>query len=188
MGFVCLLQSFYAGSTLIENLTMALLNPTVLLQHKLLKLPTVITRYTPDLVLEQLIAAGLNHLMATEIAQGELDFLQRKMACVNITDLNFCFSATLLENKIHVRVPAREAEVTLRTDQQALLEMLHAEIDPDTLFFQRRLLITGDTELGLELKNLIDRLELADRIPPALMKLISCIHSRQQQLAAEQAN
>lgn len=78
MGFVWLLQSFYAGTTLIENLTMALLNPAVLLQHKLLKLPAVITRYTPDLVLEQLIAAGLNHLMATEIAQGNWIFCSVK--------------------------------------------------------------------------------------------------------------
>jgi predicted lipid carrier protein YhbT len=31
--------------------------------------------------------------------------------------------------------------------------------DPDTLFFQRRLAIEGDTECGLILKNLLDALE-----------------------------
>ena len=31
--------------------------------------------------------------------------------------------------------------------------------DPDTLFFQRRLSIEGDTELGLEVKNLMDNIE-----------------------------
>ncbi|MEF1206178.1 ubiquinone anaerobic biosynthesis accessory factor UbiT, partial [Photobacterium damselae] len=32
--------------------------------------------------------------------------------------------------------------------------------DPDTLFFQRRLRIEGDTELGLEVKNLMDSIDL----------------------------
>ena len=32
--------------------------------------------------------------------------------------------------------------------------------DPDTLFFERRLLIEGDTETGLRLKNLLDAVEL----------------------------
>jgi len=31
--------------------------------------------------------------------------------------------------------------------------------DPDTLFFRRRLVIEGDTELGLGVKNLIDSLD-----------------------------
>ncbi len=40
--------------------------------------------------------------------------------------------------------------------------------DPDTLFFQRRLTISGDTELGLQLKNLMDATDfspLFDKIP-----------------------
>ena len=41
--------------------------------------------------------------------------------------------------------------------------------DPDSLFFQRRLRIEGDTELGLELKNLLDGLDL-DSLP-GLVKL-----------------
>ena len=32
--------------------------------------------------------------------------------------------------------------------------------DPDTLFFDRRLLIEGDTETGLRLKNMLDAIEL----------------------------
>ena len=32
-------------------------------------------------------------------------------------------------------------------------------IDPDTLFFQRKLLVTGNTELGLQVKNFLDELD-----------------------------
>jgi hypothetical protein len=41
--------------------------------------------------------------------------------------------------------------------------------DPDTLFFNRRLLIEGDTDLGLRVKNMLDGVELeaAARAMPA---------------------
>ena len=34
--------------------------------------------------------------------------------------------------------------------------------DPDRLFFQRRIIIDGDVELGLHTKNLLDSLEWDD--------------------------
>jgi predicted lipid carrier protein YhbT len=43
--------------------------------------------------------------------------------------------------------------------------------DPDTLFFQRRLVIEGDTELGLYVKNLMDAIEL-EQMPKALRMLL----------------
>lgn len=147
---------------------------------RLVKLPEKITRYTPDFILEQVIASALNHLLGKELSAGELDFLERKLATVNIRDLNFSFTVTAYDKRIKVMIPAQISEVTLRTDQQSLLEMLHNEVDPDTLFFQRRLLITGNTELGLYLKNFIDSLELMGRIPAPVMKLISLIHKQSQ--------
>lgn len=46
--------------------------------------------------------------------------------------------------------------------------------DPDTLFFQRRLTIAGDTELGLQLKNLMD----ATDFEPLLQHLPQGLRSR----------
>jgi len=43
--------------------------------------------------------------------------------------------------------------------------------DPDTLFFQRRLKIEGDTELGLEVKNLIDAIDI-DQLPSSVHSLV----------------
>jgi predicted lipid carrier protein YhbT len=37
-----------------------------------------------------------------------------------------------------------------------LFRLIRAETDADTLFFQRRLRISGDTELGLIVKNWLD--------------------------------
>ena len=44
--------------------------------------------------------------------------------------------------------------------------------DPDTQFFQRRITIEGDTELGLEVKNLIYSLD-PDRLPAAVNRLLN---------------
>lgn len=41
----------------------------------------------------------------------------------------------------------------------AYLQMLARQEDPDTLFFNRELEITGDTELGLIVKNMLDAIE-----------------------------
>lgn len=40
------------------------------------------------------------------------------------------------------------------------LYLARGDEDPDTLFFQRRLRIEGDVELGLRLKNLLDATDL----------------------------
>ena len=41
----------------------------------------------------------------------------------------------------------------------AYLQLLARQEDPDTLFFNRELEITGDTELGLLVKNMLDAVE-----------------------------
>jgi len=41
----------------------------------------------------------------------------------------------------------------------AYLQLMARQEDPDTLFFSRELEVTGDTELGLLVKNLLDAIE-----------------------------
>ena len=52
------------------------------------------------------------------------------------------------------------ADVTFTATAADLLRMATRRTDPDTLFFERRLAIEGDTETGLKLKNLLDAVEL----------------------------
>lgn len=67
-----------------------------------------------------------------------------------------------------VRVAARLDDFVLLANQQA---------DPDTLFFQRRLVIEGDTELGLVVKNLIFGSELAG-MPATIARLMMQVRDR----------
>ena len=52
------------------------------------------------------------------------------------------------------------ADVTFQAPMSAYLQLMLRQEDPDTLFFNRRLLIEGDTELGLAMKNMLDGIEL----------------------------
>ncbi len=51
------------------------------------------------------------------------------------------------------------ADVTFAATADDFLSLVLRREDPDTLFFARRLLIEGDTELGLFIKNTLDALE-----------------------------
>ena len=59
--------------------------------------------------------------------------------------------------------PPAAVDLSFSANLAAYLQLLARQEDPDTLFFNRELEITGDTELGLLVKNLLDSLE----IPPA---------------------
>jgi predicted lipid carrier protein YhbT len=55
-----------------------------------------------------------------------------------------------------VPVPFGAADVTIRASLSDYLALALRRQDPDSLFFSRRLVIEGDTALGLILKNALD--------------------------------
>jgi predicted lipid carrier protein YhbT len=65
-------------------------------------------------------------------------------------------------------------DLTVSATARDFLLLLGRREDPDTLFFSRRLLSEGDTELGLVVKNLLDALDPEDvlrRLPMPLARM-----------------
>ncbi|HEX8012057.1 MAG TPA: SCP2 sterol-binding domain-containing protein [Casimicrobiaceae bacterium] len=58
------------------------------------------------------------------------------------------------------RPAAAPADVTISACVADFALLATRRADPDTLFFERRLLVEGDTETGLWLKNMLDGIEL----------------------------
>ena len=62
-------------------------------------------------------------------------------------------------------------DLTISATARDFLLLLSRREDPDTLFFSRRLVSEGDTELGLTVKNLLDALDpetILRRLPAPL--------------------
>src|SRR3990172_9342320 len=60
---------------------------------------------------------------------------------------------------------AANSDLTLTATAQDFLALALRREDPDTLFFSRRLVMEGDTELGLLVKNTLDALEFKPALP-----------------------
>ena len=84
-------------------------------------------------------------------------------------DLNLAFEVSF-NGKWQVRA-LTDAQVTFSANSAELILVAAAKEDPDTLFFQRKLSIEGDTELGLEVKNLLLSIEFASMPTPIRLSI-----------------
>ena len=100
------------------------------------------------------------------LADDELEFLEQRWLKVEVRDLGLKWFVTVNEGKLQVS-QHQDADVSFSADANDLILIAARKEDPDTLFFQRRLRIEGDTELGLYVKNLMDAIDL-DAMPKPL--------------------
>jgi len=116
----------------------------------------------------------LNQAFREPLHHGELDFLEGAKVRIRVTDLNIDWlisveseSFTPIERELDddVRISGESPDFILLATRQA---------DPDTLFFQRRIRIEGDTELGLGVKNTMDSMDWDD-LPLPLRRLLQGI-------------
>ena len=123
---------------------------------KMLRIPL---QFAPFMIKKQMLQQILNWQFHHALAEGELNFLEGRFLGIEIGDVNLTWVTTIQNGQLAVLQDA-EADVWFRGDANDLLLVAARRLDPDTLFFQRRLVIEGDTELGLEVKNLMDAIEL----------------------------
>ncbi|MFA9439731.1 SCP2 domain-containing protein [Uliginosibacterium sp. sgz301328] len=134
-----------------------------------------IGRHLPRRPFGDALALALTVMRRTGNLPGDLDFLEGKTVCIKVSDLGI--EARVQVNGERFRAAASsEADVSFQASSLDYARVALREEDPDTLFFQRRLRIEGDTELGLALKNLLDSIE-----PPAwLMRALAAIRPAQR--------
>ncbi|WP_133407764.1 ubiquinone anaerobic biosynthesis accessory factor UbiT [Parashewanella tropica] len=143
--------------------------PSSVAQQLLVRIPQVgkqVHSFIPFSIKQKMIKEVLTHLLKEQMEDEELEFLEGKWVAIKVTDFNFNFDVSF-DGKWLIRQP-QQADVTFCANSDALIEVAAGKEDPDTLFFQRQLTIEGDTELGLEVKNLLLSIEMDEQ--PALMK------------------
>lgn len=130
-------------------------------------------RLLPNRVQNYLVLQQVNRLAEDFIDSGDLDFMDNKIAQIEIRDAGIRWYLTKQRKRlVMLDKPFIQADVIFSAEVNALVLMASQKVDPDMLFFNRRLQVTGDTELGLEIKNLIDQFDLNNLDRP-IQKLLT---------------
>jgi len=117
------------------------------------------------------MARVLNRLFAPEMQDEELDFLDQRIMLITVPDARLSYRITLREGQLQAADPSQPFDLSIEGNIYDFLLLATRREDADTLFFNRRLKLGGDTELGLYVKNFLDALELDDRLGPFLKLL-----------------
>lgn len=133
-------------------------------------LMSVPVKLTPFALQRQVLEQVLSWQFRQALADGELEFLEGRWLSITVRDIGLKWYTSVENDKLIVSEDA-QADVSFSADASDLLMIAARKQDPDTLFFQRRLVIEGDTELGLYVKNLMDAIEL-EQMPKALRVML----------------
>lgn len=122
-------------------------------------------RALPPRLQQRLLERAMAAVLAAPMADGSLAFMEGRRLGIDVTDLGLHWVVELRDGRLQATDAAAEASVRgTATDLLLLASRLE---DADTLFFQRRLVLTGDVELGLTARNTLDRLPW-ESVPLAL--------------------
>ncbi len=139
----------------------------VLAGPSLLSVPV---KLAPFALKRQVLEQVLRWQFQQALADGELEFLEGRWLSIEVRDIGLQWFTSVENGQLIVRQSAN-ADVSFSADASDLLMIAARKQDPDTLFFQRRLVIEGDTELGLYVKNLMDAIE-PEQMPKPLRVLL----------------
>jgi predicted lipid carrier protein YhbT len=107
-----------------------------------------------------IISNALNRLLARQIADGELDFMTGRTLQVEVMDASIRFTLGFDGKRLLAASAGNSPDLIFRGNVHDFLLLAARKEDSDTLFFQRRLKIEGDTEMGLAIKNFLDAIEI----------------------------
>lgn len=107
------------------------------------------------------LTQALNAQFASHIQNDEFEFLRDRVLVIEVHDariqFRFCFSGPA---GFAPRQAAHAPDLTISGAIYDFLALATRREDSDTLFFSRRVVMAGDTALGLELKNWLDGTDL----------------------------
>lgn len=122
-------------------------------------------RMLPSRWQHRLLKTAMTRVLAAPKRDGSLDFMRDRRIAIEVEDLHLRWVVELRGDQWYVT--DGEADASVCGSVTDLLLLAGRLEDADTLFFQRRLRLTGDTELGLTARNMLDRIPW-ESIPLAL--------------------
>lgn len=103
-------------------------------------------------------------------APEDAERIRGKVVCLNVRDAGIRIKLRIERGGYAPCDDRTEPHVTVSAGAREFLLLALRKEDPDALFFDRRLCVEGDTDLGLIVKNALDRVE--PPIPTRLLQLL----------------
>ncbi len=107
-----------------------------------------------------LFVTALNLALLKNLPTDVRELLAGKKMRITVRDAQLSFDFQWIQKSFSACRNMGAADLTISASAHDFLLMAQRQEDPDTLFFSRRLLMEGDTDLGLLMKNTIDAIEL----------------------------
>lgn len=139
----------------------ASVTPAPALPHWLVAPLGLLPRTPADLA----AVALLNRVFAPVLASGDLDFLEGRQIALKVEDLGHTLVLTVARRRLLAGSSASSPDACISARAYDFLQLAAGAADPDTLFFQRRITLSGDTDLSLGLKNLLAALDPQELVP-----------------------
>ncbi len=103
--------------------------------------------------------ALMNQLVLPVLDEDTRALMQGRSYVMEVTDIGLVVGFTLGSTRFEARSPEARPDLRIASSGIDFARMAAREIDADTLFFSRRLVMQGDTELGLIVRNAIDAVD-----------------------------
>ncbi len=112
---------------------------------------------TPLVVEAVAVGAALSAMVRRNAELSErLGELEGKVFYFEARDISKGFYIKIMDGDIKVVLHmGRAPDVTMRGDVSVLLGVVSGKVDPDTVFFSRKLEIEGDTATAIHFKNIL---------------------------------
>lgn len=123
-----------------------------------------------------MLAAALNLVLASRLPADVGQLLRDRKFRIHVRDARLAFDFTWTGQRFAPLARQARPDLTISASGPDFVRIARREEDPDTLFFARRLVMEGDTELGLVVKNTLDALEL----PAFDLRRFAPWHAREQ--------
>lgn len=117
------------------------------------------------------LALLLNRLLAPRLSATQGTILKERVVLIGFLEKKLDCRLRWNGKRFLSCTAYTPADVSVRAGPLDYLRLLRREVDADALFFQRRLRLEGDTELGLAIKNMLDALEM----PPLLERALAAL-------------